>query len=252
MLKYAAKRLLMLIPTFMAVIFFIFILVSLTPANPGRIKFGEMASPEQVEDYNQQIGYYDPLPVKYVRYLIDLVQGNFGRSYYTNKDVMSEILIRWPVTMKVTFLSLGLAILIGVPAGVLCAVKQNSVIDRTLTATSILFASMPVFLTGVIFMLIFIVWLGWFTVVAETPGSLKALALPVLSLSIPYSAGFLRYTRGAMLEVIRSDYIRTARAKGCTERSVIFKHAFKNASLTVITITGINVGGLLGGSVVIE
>lgn len=252
MLKYAVKRLIMLIPTLLAVTLFIFLLLSLTPANPGRIVYGLNATQEDVDAYNEAVGYSGPLLVRYVKYVAGVFTGNFGVSYYTKEPVIKAIVDRWPVTMRLAFLSLGLAILIGVPCGILAAVKHNSFIDRFLTALSIFLASMPSFWFGVMLLLVFVQQLGWFNVVSDSTADLKAYVLPVISLGIPYSGGFMRYTRGAMLDVIRQDYIRTARAKGATEKRVIFKHAFKNASLTIITITGINLGGLLGGAVITE
>lgn len=252
MLKYAIKRILLIIPTLLAVLFFIFILLSLTPVNPGRIKYGPDASEEDVQKFNEEVGYVGSPVIRYINYVINLVQGDFGLSYISRKSVIEEVATRWPVTIKLATMSLILAALIGVPLGVLCAVKLNSVTDRVLTAISIFLASMPVFLSGVLLLLLFVSALGWANIITDDPNSFSALILPTLSLGIPYSAGFMRYTRGAMLDVIRSDYIRTARAKGCAEKSVVFKHAFKNASLTVITITGINMGALLGSTVITE
>lgn len=250
MLMYAVKRILMLVPMLLAVIFLIFVLITATPVTPGRMLLGPLATVEDVALLNEQLGYTGNVFEMYFNYVRDLARGDFGVSFITRQPVMHDIAARWPATIILALLGLLVAILIGVPLGIIAAVKHNSVIDRGLTALSILFMSMPIFWFAVMLMLYVGLRVDWLPTFWD--GSFESYILPALALGVPFSGGFMRYTRGAMLDVIRSDFIRTAHAKGAAENRVIFIHALKNASLVIITIAGINLGALLGGSVVIE
>lgn len=250
MLRYSAKRILMLIPMLLAVIFLIFVLLRATPTSPGRILLGPSAPQADIDKLNKRLGYTGNVFEMYYSYLKSLFMGDFGISYITKQPVMQDIITRWPATVILAFLGLGIAILIGLPLGILAAVKHNTFIDKIVTAFSIICMSMPVFWFAVMLMLYIGLRIDWLPTFWD--GSFKSYLLPSIALGVPYSGGFMRYTRGAMLDVIRFDYIKTAYAKGATDRRVIFVHAFKNASLVIITITGINLGALLGGSVVIE
>lgn len=250
MLRYVIKRLLLIIPTMLVVSLLVFILVNLTPSNPARMMLGPDASEEQVEQLNHQLGADQPLLIRYVRWVGGLFRGDLGKSYFTNKDVFQELMARFTYTLKCALLGLGTAILLGVPLGVYCAVKQYSIGDYLLSTLAMFLAAMPPFWMGLLLLLEFSHKLGWFPAFGAT--TWRHWVLPIIPLMLGYGAGYLRYTRTAMLDTIRQDYIRTARAKGCSEAAVIWKHAFRNSLLTVVTITGLNFAGLLGGSFVIE
>lgn len=250
MLKYAIKRILLIIPTMLLVSFMVFVLVNLTPSDPGRIKLGADAPQEMVDQINHELGVDQPLVTRYVKWVIGLFQGDLGKSYFTNKDVFQELMVRFPNTIKLALLGLGSAIIAGVPLGVLCAVKQYSIADYTLSTLAMFLAAMPAFWFSLLLLLQFSSKLGWFPAFGDD--SWRHFVLPTIPLTMGYGAGYLRYTRTAMLDTIRQDYIRTARAKGCKESTVIWKHAFRNSLLTVVTITGMSFAGLLGGAFVAE
>lgn len=248
--KYIAKRLLVLIPVILGVTFIIFSIMALTPSSPGRLILGIQASEEDVAAKNHELGYDKPFMTRFVNYVADAVTGDFGKSYLTNRPVVEEIWNRFPTTFKLAVLSVVTSIMIGVPLGILSAVKQYSAIDLISTVTAMFMASVPGFWLGLMMMLLFALKLGWLPV--SGAGTWAHYVLPTLTLAIPSSASLLRLTRSTMLETIRQDYIRTARAKGAKEGHVIFRHALKNALLPLITSVGMHFGGLLGGTVLIE
>ena len=250
MLRYAVKRILLLIPMLLAVIFFIFLLIIASPSSPGRMMLGPMALEEDVNNLNATLGFTGNVFEMYYNYIKDVVQGNFGISYVTRQPVLQDIADRWPATIILAFTGLALAILIGVPMGLLASVKHNSWIDKTITVLSICSMSMPAFWLAVLLLMAFGLQLSWFPIIWD--GSFKSYILPAVTLGITHSGAFMRFTRSSMLDIIRSDFIKTTRAKGASEKRVILMHAFKNASLMIITITGSQLGGMLGGSVVVE
>lgn len=251
MLRFVIKRLLMIIPTLLVVSFAVFLLCNITPSDPGRIKLGIDAPQEAVDQINHELGYDRPLLERYALWVWNALHGDFGESYYTNRPVFEELLARFPYTLKLALLGLVSAIIAGIPLGVLCAVKQYSLADYSLSTLAMFLAAMPVFWISLLLLLQFSMNLGWFPSNGVTQGW-KSWVLPTIPLTVGYGAGYLRYTRTAMLDTIRQDYIRTARAKGCGEQTVIWKHAFRNSLMTLITITGMSFAGLLGGAVVVE
>ena len=250
MWRYVRKRLLLLIPVILGAILIIFFILSLCKGDPGSIILGAGADPEAVEEINQKLGYYDPFFVRYFRYILNLCKGDLGNSYQTNVPVIQSLLERAPVSLRTTFMALACAALIGVPLGVLTAVKQYSLLDTIPTALAMLFAAMPVFWLGMMLMYVFALKLGWLPSFGVS--TFKGLILPTLSLGLPHAARQMRFTRSSMLEAIREDYVRTARAKGATEKSVIWHHTLKNALLPVITVIGNSFGAMFGGTVIIE
>ena len=251
MIRYVVKRLLLIIPTMLLVSLIVFLLVNITPADPGRIKLGADAPQEAVDKINHELGADLPVLVRYVNWVKNLVlHGDLGKSYFTNKDVFQELASRFPNTLKLALLGLCSAILVGVPLGVLCAVKQYSFADYTLSTLAMFLAAIPAFWFSLLLLLVFSSRLGWFP--AYGSSTWKHFVLPTIPLTMGYGAGYLRYTRTAMLDTIRQDYIRTARAKGCSETRVIWRHAFRNSLLTVVTITGLSFASLLGGAFVAE
>lgn len=252
MLKYIIKRVLMMIPTMLIVTALVFLLINLTPVNPARIILGTDVTQEEVDKLNEELGFNDPLPVRYFNWLKDAVRGDFGNSYYTNRSVIEEIMQRFPYTLILSLLSLGLSIVIGIPLGVFCATKQYSIGDNVLSVIAMALGAIPVFWLGLLLLLEFSANLGWFPSGGVVNGGWMAWVLPTITLALGNTASYLRYTRSVMLDSIRKDYIRTARAKGCSETAVTWKHAFRNSTLTLITITGTTLSGLMGGAIVVE
>lgn len=241
----------MIFPILLALSFIIFGIVHLSPGSPAAAMLPSEASQEAIDKLNRELGYDLPFLQQYFLYVKNLIMTmDMGRSWYTNVPVGQEIMTRLPVTVELAFFGILGAALLGVPIGVLSAVKQYQFVDVVSVFVSMLLASVPVFWLGMMIMLIFSLRLGWFP--SSGFGSWKHMVMPTLSLILPYAAQELRYTRSSMLESIRQDFIRTARAKGAPEKIVIWRHALGNALLPLITITGINFGALIGGAVVIE
>ena len=248
MTKFVLKRILLMIPILFGVALIVFFIMDLTPSDPGSIILGVGAPQEAIDQLNHQLGYDQPFFARFFNYMGNLVfHFDMGTSYRSNRAVLEEITSKLPVTILIAFWSMALATVIGVPLGVFSAVKQYSLADNIATTTALILAALPTFWLGMMLMTLFSLRLGWFP--SSGIGSWKHFVLPTVALGIPYAAQQLRFTRSSMLETIRADYIRTARAKGATNRSVIWNHAMKNALLPVITVTGMNFGGLIGGAV---
>lgn len=251
MRKYIIKRILFMIPILVGVAFIVFSVLALTPSDPGSLILGPGADKTAIDALNHQLGYDLPFFTRFFNYIKDMfLHGSLGVSYYSGRTVMNEILVKLPITLLVAFNGMFFATLIGVPLGVLSAVKQYSLTDTVSTTVSLFFASIPTFWFGMTLMTWLSLRLGWLP--SSGIGSWKHFVLPAITLAVPYAAQQLRFTRSSMLETIRADYIRTARAKGAIESKVIWHHAMKNALLPVITVTGMNFGGLIGGAVVTE
>ena len=250
MWRYVVKRLLLLVPVLLGAVLIIFFVLSLCKGSPAEITLGAGFTQEEYDAYNNELGFNDPFFVRYFRYIGHLFTGDMGTSYSYKTQVTAELGKRIPVSLRTTFLALGCAALIGVPLGVLTAVKQYSLLDTIPTAIAMIFAAMPMFWLGMLLMYFFAVKLGWFNPFGVR--NFKDLVLPTLSLGFPHAARQMRFTRSSMLEAIREDYIRTARAKGCKEKTVIWHHALKNALLPVITVIGNSFGAMFGGTVIIE
>ena len=250
MARYIAKRLLVLIPTVLFVVFLIFSIIHLMPSSPGRIILGLYATDEQVEQLNEEMGYNDPLPVQFVRYVTNALRGDFGDSYQSGLPVFDVLLPKFPTTLKLAVFSMLVACLLGIPLGVLSAVKQYSLVDTGTTVLSLLFASIPSFFLGILLMLLF----AWKLDLLPSSGigTPAHYVLPVLTLALPVAAYLSRLTRTTMLDVLNQDYIMTAESKGLTRRTVIFAHALRNALMPVVTQAGMSFAALLGGSIIVE
>jgi peptide/nickel transport system permease protein len=248
--RYIFRRILLVFPTLLAIVFIVFWIMSLTPNNPAAVMLGPRASAEAVAKLNRELGYDRPLLSRYMDYVSGLLRGDMGKSYNSGRDVFAEIASRFPTTLKLASISIFLAVIIGIPLGVVAAVKQYSIFDVIGTAFAMFMASMPGFWFGMMAILLFSLTLGWL----PSYGSKTAahFILPSLTLAIPVAATILRFTRTTMLETIRQDYIRTARSKGQTENRVITLHALQNALIPVVTVAGMEFGWLLGGAVVVE
>ena len=252
MYKYILKRILLMIPIIIGVSLLIFAILTIVPGDPGTMMLaGTGASKEQIAQMNHELGYDQPFFSRYFSYMINLVtKGDFGKSYMTKLDVGKEILSKIPISALVAFSAIFFATIIGTPIGVLSVVKQYSAFDYVPTFVAMFLASAPSFVIGLLLMLLFCCTLHWLP--TGGIGSWKNFVLPMLALGLPYASQQMRFTRSSMLETYRQDYIRTARAKGVPEKRVIWHHAMTNALLPVITIVGVNFGGLLGSAIVTE
>lgn len=251
MWKYIIKRILLMIPMMIAVTLIIYALVSLSSVDPTRLILGPEATDVEISALRESLHLDDNLITRYVLWFKDAVCGNFGDSWYYSEPVIDFILSRWPNTIRLTVLSMLIAMVVGIPLGVLSAVKQYSVADRVLTTLSMILSAIPTYCIATLFVIIFSLKLRLVPASGVTAGWLSWI-LPALTLGISYSAQFLRFTRSSMLETIRQDYIRTIRSKGVAEKSVIWGHAFRNTLIPLITISGTTLGQLLGGAVIME
>ena len=278
--RYIARRLLNLIPVLLGITLLVFAFLHFIPGDPATVLAGERATPEQLEALRERLGLNQPLPAQYLAFLWNLIRLDFGTSILSGVSVIEEIRNRWPATFELSVAAMLISIIIGIPAGVLAAVRKNSALDNLTMSGSLIGVSMPVYWLGLLLIYLFAVnlkWLppsgrisvdagfsfksitGFYVLDALLQLDIKALKdvlehliLPALTLSTIPLAVIARITRSAMLEVLSQDYIRTARAKGVLERWVIFKHALKNALLPVVTIVGLQFGTLLGGAILTE
>lgn len=249
--KYILRRLLMLIPVILGVTFIIFTMMYFTPGDPARIMLGEAAAEADVIRLRAELGLDDPFLVQFGRYVKDaVVHQDIGRSYTTNRPVLELIMTRFPSTLKLAALGIIVAVILGIPTGIISATKQYSLFDNVAMVVALLGVSMPNFWQGLMMILVFSVYLGWLPSSGfNTPAH---MVLPALTIGTSTAAIITRMTRSSMLEVIRQDYIRTARAKGQVESKVINRHALKNALIPIITVIGLQFGYLLGGAVLTE
>ena len=258
MKTYVARRLLALIPVALVVATVAFVLIHLAPGDPASVIAGPDASRADVERIERQLGLDAPLPVQLVRWYGRLVQGDLGQSIFLRKPVTDAILDRVEPTLLLTLFAIVISIAIGVPAGVLAARYHNTTTDQVLMVIALLGVSIPNFLLGLLFILFFSVWLGWFPVAGYSPleygwlKTLRSLVLPAFALGLVQSALIARIARSSMLDVLREQFITAGRAKGLGERAVIYKHALKNAMIPTVTIIGISFAILISGAVVVE
>ncbi|WP_459129457.1 ABC transporter permease [Guggenheimella bovis] len=248
--KYIFRRLGMMILVIIGISFIVFTIMNLTPGNPAYLILGQSASPEQVAKLEAKLGINDPFFVRYFHYMANMLKGDFGNSYNTGLPVFEEIFARFPTTLKLSAIAMFIASLIGIPVGVISAVRQYSFTDAISTTLALLFASIPSFVLGLVLMLVFSLQLRWLPPTGID--SFRNYILPAVTLSTITMATLVRMTRSTMLEVLKQDYVRTARAKGVGEKSIVLKHALKNALLPIVTVIGVDFGYLLGGTVVVE
>lgn len=251
MIKFIIKRLIALIPVLIGVSLLVFFILDLAPGDPAKTILGETARPEDIAQLREDMGLDDPFFVRYGRYMFDLVQGDLGISYKTKDPVGEEIWARLPNTALLALTSTAVAILLALPLGIIAAIKQNTLFDGISMFISLVGVSMPVFWMGLLLILLFSVKLGWFPVAGADQG-IRSLVLPSIALGFMHMAAIARTTRSSMLETIRQDYIRTVRAKGLPEGAVIKDHALRNALIPTTTVIGLQIGQMLGGSVLTE
>lgn len=258
MIKYIIKRFVQMIPTLFVVAMIVFVVTRVIPGDPASVMLGPQASVEAVQDLRVQLGLDKSLPEQLLQYLSQIVRGDFGTSFYYNEPVLALIFERFPNTLILAAVSIMLALLVGIPVGIGSATKQYSAFDYLGMVTALVGVSMPIFWLGMMLVLHFSVNLGWLPAIGMGDLSeglwdfVSHLILPCVCLATIPAATFARITRSSMLEVIRQDYIKTARAKGLNEVGVIWKHALKNALPPVITVLGIQVSMLLSGAILTE
>lgn len=250
MTQYILRRLLALIPILLGVSIIIFLVMRMVPGDPARQTLGPEATGEQVEVLREAWRLDEPLPVQYIAWLQRAVEGDLGRSTVSRVPVTEEIFSRLPATLELTLASMAVAIVFGLLFGIISAIKHNSLIDRGSMLLALIGICTPSFWLGLILLLIFSVRLGWFP--SAGAGGISHLVLPAVTLGVGAAAVIARVTRSSMIEVFSEDFIRTARAKGLAERMVVVRHALKNALIPIITILGLEFGGLLAGAVITE
>jgi peptide/nickel transport system permease protein len=248
----------MLVPVLIVVGVVVFGLVHLTPGDPAAVILGDRATPEDIARLRDQLGLNDPLPVQFVHWFGNVLRLDFGESIFLGEPVTQALLDRVQPTALLTLYALSIQVLIGIPAGVLAAVRYNSPVDRALMVMAISGSAIPTFFLGILLILIFSVRLRWlpsggYVPFGEDPAAhFKAMLLPAFALGFSAAGLLARLVRSSMLDVLREDYVRTAFAKGLPEQLVIVRHALRNALIPALTVIGISLGALLGGAVVTE
>ena len=250
MLKYIIKRIIGVIPTLIIVTTFFFFFVRLIPGDPARLVAGPQATLEDVEVVREELGLNKPIVTQYVDYVTGLFHGDLGMSLRTKRPVATEVSLRYMNTVKLTLGSLAWSVVVGVLLGVWSGKHRSKWQDYTGMTMAISGISMPSFWIGFLLIMVFSVNLKWLPTTGAD--SWKSFILPSIALGTSIAAIIARFTRSSIIEVMKEDYIRTARAKGLKERTVIWKHAFRNAMISVVTVVGLQFGFLLGGSVVTE
>jgi peptide/nickel transport system permease protein len=255
---YVLRRLLAVVPVMLVVATVAFVLIHLAPGDPASVIAGPYASADDVAKLRHQLGLDEPLPVQLVRWYGRLLRGDLGNSIFLRRPVMEAILDRLEPTLLLTTWATLIAVLIGVPAGIVSARHHDSAIDQSLMGLALVGLSIPNFLLGLLMVLVFGVWLGWLPVAGYVPLdsgvwlNLRSLLMPSLALGLVQGALIARITRSSMLDVLREQFVLTGRAMGLSERSVVYKHALKNAIIPTLTVIGITFALLIGGAVVIE
>ena len=257
MLKYAIRRMIFVLPTLWAVVTFVFFLIRIVPGGPAVAALGSYATEESIRELEKQMGLDKPILVQYGKFLKDLCQGNLGKSLITNKPISQEIARALPYTLDLAIGGMIIGILFGIPTGIITALRRNRPPDYIGRILSLVGISMPEFYLGILLMYILAIKLPLFPVLGggdlnNISSRLYHLFLPALTLGIIMTAFISRMVRSSMLNVLREDYVRTARAKGLHERVVIYKHALRNALIPTITVIGIYMSILMGGSVLTE
>lgn len=250
MIKYLIRRIFSAIPVLLGVSLLVFLMVHLIPGDPAQHILGEFASPERVQELRDQLGLNDPLPIQYLNFLAKAVQGDLGKSLLSNAPVVQEIQRAFPVTIQLAFYSIIISSIFGLIAGVIASVKHNTFWDQFAMVGALFGISTPSFWLALIFMYIFAYNLGWFPISGYS--GLASLVLPTAVLAALSAGSIARITRSSMLEVLGQDYIRTARAKGLDERTVVMRHSLKNAMIPVVTLVGLQFGALLAGAIITE
>lgn len=250
MLKYIIKRIVYLVPVIIGATLIVYLILNLAQGDPARMILGEDATPQRVAELREEMGLNDPVLIQYGRYMLNLLQGDMGTSYRTGAPVVTEIAARLPNTISLALVATVVSIVLALPLGTIAAIRQNSIFDGLCMVISLVGVSMPSFWLGLLLILLFSLTLGWLP--SFGADTWKSIILPAFALAVSSMASVARTTRASMLEVIRQDYIRTARAKGISEGRVIKRHALRNALIPTMTAVGLQTGILLSGSVLVE
>ncbi|MDR3397047.1 MAG: ABC transporter permease [Pandoraea sp.] len=250
MLNFSIRRLLLLPLMLLGVSVAVFVMLHAIPGDPARMAAGPDASEEDVQQIRLNYGLDKPLTTQYVIYLKKIMHGDLGDSFQTYSPVIEGIGLTLPATLELTATGMLIAVLLGVPLGILAAMRPRGFVDNALTSLAVLGISMPGFFLGLLLMMFFSLRLGWLPPTGR--GSWQHLLLPAFTLGLPYVATFSRLARSTMLDVLGEDYIRTAYAKGVPRYKVVFKHALSNAAIPLVTVFGMDFGRLLGGAVIVE
>jgi len=252
LIRYVLKRLLFLIPILLGISIVAFTILHLTPGDPVTVWIGTdpNTSPEAIQRLRTELGLDDPVYVQYIKFLERAIHGDFGRNIRTNRPVLLDVAETLPRTLLLTFSSIGVAIVIGIPIGIYAATHRNSIFDNVSMVGSLFAASVPNFWLALILILAFSYYLGLTPIGGY--GEPKHLILPSLCLGTILAGALARFTRSNMLEVIRQDYVRAARAKGLDGRTVVYRHALRNALIPILTVLGLQIGSLLSGSFFVE
>ncbi|QXQ16178.1 ABC transporter permease [Pseudomonas tolaasii] len=250
MLNYTLRRLLLLLPMLAGVSIAIFLVMHFIPGDPAQLAAGPEATEEDVAQIRTNYGLDKPLVTQYFIYVKKIASGDFGESFQTFTPVLDGIARTLPATLELTLAGMMLAVVVGVPLGVLAALRPRGMLDSALTTFAVLGISVPGFFLGLILMSIFSAYLGWLPPTGR--GSWHHLLLPALTLGLPYVATFSRLARSTMMDVLQEDYVRTAYAKGVPSYKVVIKHALSNAAIPLVTVFGVDFGRLLGGAVIVE
>jgi len=258
--RLVAARLVRLGAVLLAVSFLTFMMANVLPGDPidALIPIELQEDQEFVAELREEWGLNDPLLGRYGRWLGNAVQGDLGKSYITGRPIMDEVTPRLPITAELMVVSIGLALLVAVPLGVLSAYREGSSTDQSVTAGALLGISTPNFLLGIIliyFMAVKLHWfpaVGWVRISDSFTGNLKSVALPAVSLAVAEAAVFTRIVRSDMIATLKENYILSARAKGLRDRFILFRHGLRPSSLTLITVVGLNAAGLIGGTIILE
>ncbi|MFD4930507.1 nickel ABC transporter permease [Peribacillus butanolivorans] len=250
MFEFIVRRILQTIPVLLGVSLVVFLIMQMVPGDPATLLAGEGATKETIEMIRHQLGLDRPILYQYFDYVIHAVQGDFGESLRSSRPVLDEILVRLPITLELALASIFITVVLGMVAGIISATKQYSAADISIMIVALLGISLPSFWLGLMLIYFFSVNLQWFPVSGW--GTINHMILPAITLGAGGAAIVARMTRSSMLEVVRQDYIRTAKAKGLKEHVIIYKHGLKNALIPVITVVGLQFGALLGGTVLTE
>ncbi len=243
--------------TIWAILTLAFLAVRIAPGDPALVMLGEYATKERVTELRRYLGLDQPLPVQYVQYVSNVLHGDLGRSFRTNRPVFDDLMQQYPYTLELAISSLLLSLPIGILFGVLAALKRNSWIDVGAMLAGTVWVGVPSFWFGLILLIVFSVQLDLFPVtgagkLSDPASVIRSLVLPTVALGVRDAAVLARLSRSAMLEILNEDFVRTARAKGLCEKVVIFRHALRNALIPIVSVAGVNAVGLLGGTVVTE
>lgn len=250
MIKYIFKRILTLIPVLLCVSIVAFMMVHMLPGDPARVIAGESATNEDVELIRKAYGFDKPLPEQYLNYMNKLFHGDLGQSYVTKRPIADDIAVRYPKTFQLAGIAMIIAVIFGVVIGIISATNRNSIIDNVAMLLALAGLSLPTFYLGLMLILIVCVKLQWLPISGGT--GLLGTILPAFTINLRSIAIIARMTRSSMLEVLSQDYIMAAKAQGFNKRQITYKHALKNAMTSVLTVTGLQFGAMMGGAVVVE